>query len=172
MLPHERPGSVSDSRQPLRSLGRAGPARPIGLALGTTVTGLVGLVSIWVGGFGCIDAVRTHLGGDFEPGVPAVQLILSSGVIGFGLCFLCVSYGLDRGRGWSRHLILAGCLLLLAAIAFGPLGPLAPLTSGPSLFQRRLVLGAAAATLFVTGYLYVKPNVVAYYRRSERTPFR
>jgi hypothetical protein len=136
------------------------------LSLGTTLAGLTGLAGIWTGGFGCIRALQDHLDQDAVPLgplgslEPALRLLPSSCAIGLGLLFLAVSYGLDRGRGWSRHLILTGWLAALLLVAFG--------WERSHPLQRQLLLGTAGFTLLATAYFYVKPNVVAYYRRPGR----
>lgn len=152
-------------------MGEERARRPLGLSFGTSVAGFSGLALVWLGGFGCIGAIHERLGGEFEPGGPALQLLLSITVIAFGLCFLFVSYGLDRGRPWSRHLILMGWMLLLASLAFSPFGPimayLMDAEGTDATLRQRIVLGVAGVTLLVTAYLYTKPSVVAYYNRRS-----
>ena len=83
-----------------------------------------------------------------------------------GCLMALISYALSVGKAWSRHLVMAIFILIVAyASTLGALGALGVL--------RHTIMWRAIANGSVFGavagwYLYFKPNVAAYFRELGR----
>jgi hypothetical protein len=82
------------------------------------------------------------------------------GVIGVLMAF--ISYGFASQRAWSRYLVIAMPILIIAyAVATGALNLIRPVIMWRAIVNASILGGVSL------WYFYLKPNVVAYFRDLE-----